>query len=174
MNSTGQNSSHRADLTDLIQSTPIDALAILQDLLTHQLLGQSLEAVVQQFRTAGYGLTHGVVFLEGCDRFSCIRFHGFETVITLLFTLLKLAEHSTDCFGALLFEISRNSVVFFGRFRLDLLNAKVLQQCFLGFDEFLDGFIAEINRLNDVSFGELVGACLNHHHTIRCASDDEV
>ena len=174
MDATRQNSSHRVDLTDLIQSTPIDALAILQDLLTHQLLGQRLEAVVQQFRTAGYGLTHGVVFLEGCDCFSCIRFHGFETVIALLLTLLKLAEHSTDCFRALLFEVSRNSVVFFGRFRLDLLNAEVFQQRFLGFDQLLDRLIAEINRFNDVSFGELVGACLNHHHTIRCASDDEV
>ena len=174
MDATGKNSCHCADLTDFIQATSIDALAILQDLLTHQFLGQRLEAVAKQFRTAGDGLTNGVVFLQRCDGLCCIRFHGFETVIAFFFALLKFAEHSADRFCALLFKVSRNCGVFFGRFRLDLLNAEVFQQRFLGFDQLLDRLIAEINRLNDVSFGELVGACLNHHHTIRCASDDEV
>ena len=174
MDATGKNPCHCADLTDFIQATSIDALAILQDLLTHQFLGQSLEAVAKQFRTAGDGLTHSVVFLQGCDGFCCNRFHGFKTVIALFFALLKFAEHSADRLCALLFKVSRNCGVFFGRFRFDLLDAQVLQQRFLGFDQLLDRLIAEINRLNDVSFGELVGACLNHHHTISRASDDEV
>ena len=169
-----QNPCHGADGAHLIEGPTVHALAVLQDLLPHQGLGEGLEAVGKQFRACGDSLANGIVFFQTSDRFRRLCFHRIERLITLLLGLLKLLEHLTDGFGAVLFEVSGHGRVFFRSLRFHLLNAEILQQALLGLDQFADGFVAEVDRLDHILFRQLIRSGFHHHHAVGCSGNDEV
>ena len=63
MHPARQDAGHGADLANLVEAASIHTLAVFENLLAHQLLGQRLEAVAEQFRAAGQGLANGMVVL---------------------------------------------------------------------------------------------------------------
>ena len=172
MHAPGQHSSKCADGSHLVESATIHTLAVLEDLLAHQGFGQSFEAVPQQLRACCHGLTHSIVLLEASDLLGDLCFHGIQRGVALLFALIKLLEHLADRFGAVFIEIGRNCFVFSGCFRLDLLDAQILQQLLLGLDQFTDRFVTEVDCFDDVPFRQLVGTGFHHHHTVGCSSDN--
>ena len=174
MHPARQDAGHGADLAHLVEAASIHTLAILEDLLTHQFLGQRLEAVAEQLRAAGQGLANGMVILETCDGLGHFALHCFQGCVPLVLALIKLAEDSADRFGALLLEIGRNCAVFFRLLRLHLGDAQILEQLFLSLDQFADRFVAEIDRLDHVLLGQLVGAGLDHHHAVGSTGDHQV
>ena len=95
-------------------------------------------------------------------------------MVTLVLGLFEFLEHLADGFGALFLQVSRHRGVLLRRLGLHLLDTQILQQLLLGFDQFADRLITEVDRLDDILLGQLVASCLHHHHTFRGAGDDQI
>ena len=165
MHPLGQHANGRLDWTNLIEAAAIDALALLEDLLAHQFLGEALEAVAQHLAVAAHHQLDGVVVFESGDLLAHGGLDGIELAIALGLGLAELLEHLTDRFGAFLLQEGGQGWIFHLGFGNHLLDTQIAQQLELGLDQFAHGFVAEVDRLDHVLLGQLVGACLHHHHT---------
>ena len=83
-----------AGLANLVEAASIHTLSVFENLLTHQLLGQRLEAVAEQLRAACQGLANGMVVLQTCDGLGHLALHGFQGCVPLVLALIKFAEDS--------------------------------------------------------------------------------
>ena len=174
MHTFGQDPSGCANRTHLIQGTAVNALAILHDLLTHQLLGEGLEMIGQGFAVGIHCGAHRIIFFEPLDGLSGGCADGVEFVVALALGLLELLEYLADGLGAVLFQVGGQSGILLRGGWKDLLDSRILEDRLLRFDQFADGFIAEIDRFDHVLFRKLVGAGFHHHDAVRCAGNDQI
>ena len=153
MDPSREDPSQGADGPHLIQGATIHSLAVFEDLLAHQGFGQRLEAVTEQLRIGGGGHTDGIVLLQAGDGFSGFRLDGIKGLVALILGLVEFLEHLADRLGALLLQVSRHCGVLLGGLRLHLFDAQILQQLLLGFDQFADRFVTEVDRFDHILFG---------------------
>ena len=174
MHPLGQYAGGGADRAHLIEVAAIDALAVLDDLGAHQLLGEALVAVGQGLAVAAHRQLHRVVVGQGGDFLLHPGLDCIELFVALGLGLGELHEHFADAAGTfLLQEVGQGGVDDLGLGE-HLLDAELLEQILLGLDQFTDGFIAEVDRFDHILLGELVGTCFHHDHPLGGAGHHQI
>ena len=156
------------DLSDLFRAAAVEADAPLEDLLAHVLLEKRLD------RTGDLrGQRGGLLLLEGggddrLDRSLPQAFHEFAT-LALRGGRMDRRELGPDDLPDALGEVGRPLRLDGDEFRLDRID--LCDEPFLQRDEFPDGGVAEVDRLDDLGLGQLVHHPLDHRDGVFGAGD---
>ncbi len=166
MHPLGQHAGGGADAAHLIEVAAIYPLALLDDLGTHHLFGQRLEAVAQQLGATTHGRAHRIGFRQGGDGLGCLALDAIELGVALFLAEAELGQHAADVLGALLGQVIGDGGVLSWCLGNHLLNAEGLEGLFLVADQLADGLITEVDGLDHVLLRQLLGPGFHHHHPI--------
>ena len=157
----GKNPDLRVEFADFIVGAAVDALAVLQEVLAHQVDFHLVEEPDKGFGRDFFGpLFLGLfeqVILDGRDLFLALELVGNQQGRAQRLAAVRIEECHFFLIGLL--------------FRDHFLGlAENLAQFDLGVDDLDDLFVAAFHRRQEILFGDFVGAALHHQKTL--ASSD--
>ena len=157
------------DVADLLRGTPVGALLVDRDALADDVLLELVEGQLHRAAARGVGL--GLVGIAR-QRLEDLLLDSLGGVLALELVghLGRLVEGRAEA----LLDLGEDRLVDLRRGGLHLGLAGLLLQVALGLAELLDGLVGDVERIEDLGLGDLVGACLDHQDGLFGARDDEV
>ena len=157
------------DVADLLRRAAVRPLLVDGDALADGLLLELVEG--QLHLCAARGVALGLIRVAG-HRLEGLFLDSLGGVLAveLVGHLGGLVEGGAEA----LLDLGENRLVHLRRSGLHLVLAGLLAQVVLGLAELLDGGVGDVERVEDLRLGDLVGARLDHQDGLLGARDHEV